>query len=62
MGRINEVILSTKSISKTVLPDQTGITQEFRFLQPSIAEKPFSLYPKFSFAGHKFVTLGRMNF
>ena len=57
MGHINEV-LSTKSISKTVLLDQTGITKEFPFLPPSMAEKSFSLYPTLNFARHKFLTLG----
>ena len=58
MGHINEV-LSTKSISRTVLSDQTGITKEFPFLAPSIAENSFSLYPTLNFARHKFLTLGK---
>ena len=58
MGHINEV-LSTKSISRTVLSNQTGITKEIPFLPRSIDEKSFSLYPTLNFAMHKFLTLGR---
>ena len=58
MGHINKV-LSTKSIFRTVLSDQTGITKEFPFLPPGIAEKSFSLYTTLNFARHNFLTLGR---
>ena len=64
-GPLNEVLLSTKAISKTVnfsCQTKQESHKNFLSLSPSIAEKSFSLYPTLNFASTNFSHWEERNF